>query len=227
LLIEPGEGGRRMLALADRAKLEAMLPRVLDPSQFLSEFGLRSMSRGLLAEPFVYDGNRVAYEPGESASPIYGGNSNWRGPIWFPVNYLMIEALREYHRYYGSTLTVEMPRWSGREVTLDVAAAEITDRLTRIFLRDSTGRRPVFGKPGLFHSDPHWCDLIPFYEYFHGDNGAGLGASHQTGWTALVAELIERNHALSATHTVEPVTTLPVGATALASAKLGAASNQL
>jgi Glycosyl hydrolase family 63 C-terminal domain len=227
LMLEPGEGGCRMLALADRAKLEAILPRVLDPSQFLSDFGLRSMSRGLLAEPFVYDGNRVAYEPGESASPIYGGNSNWRGPIWFPVNYLMIEALREYHRYYGSTLTVEMPRWSGRKVTLDVAAAEITDRLTRIFLRDSTGRRPVFGKPGLFHSDPHWCDLIPFYEYFHGDNGAGLGASHQTGWTALVAELIERNHALSAARTVEPATTLPVGATALASAKLGATSNPL
>ena len=129
LMTEPGSGGRRLLALADRAKLEAILPRVFDPAQFLSDFGLRSMSRGLLNEPFIYDGNRVAYEPGESASPIYGGNSNWRGPIWFPVNYLMIEALREFHRYYGSTLTVEMPRWSERHVTLDVAAAEISDRL--------------------------------------------------------------------------------------------------
>ncbi len=115
-MTEPGSGGRRLLALADRAKLEAILPRILDPAQFLSDFGLRSLSRGLLDEPFIYDGNRVAYEPGESASPIYGGNSNWRGPIWFPVNYLMIEALREFHRYYGSTLTVELPRWSGRQV---------------------------------------------------------------------------------------------------------------
>ncbi len=110
----PAAAAAGMLALADRAKLEAILPRILDPSQFLSDFGLRSMSRGLLDEPFVYDGNRVAYEPGESASPIYGGNSNWRGPIWFPVNYLMIEALREFHRYYGSSLKVELPRWSGQ-----------------------------------------------------------------------------------------------------------------
>ena len=146
LMIEPGSGGRRLLALADRAKLEAILPRVLDPAQFLSDFGLRSMSRGLLDEPFFYDGNRVAYEPGESASPIYGGNSNWRGPIWFPVNYLMIEALREFHRYYGSTLTVEMPRWSGHHVTLDEAAAEIAGRLTRIFLRDSDRPAPRPGR---------------------------------------------------------------------------------
>ena len=162
LMTEPGSGGRRLLALADRAKLEAILPRVLDPAQFLSDFGLRSLSRGLPDEPFLYDGNRVAYEPGESASPIYGGNSNWRGPIWFPVNYLMIEALREYHRYYGSTLTVELPRWSGRHVTLDEAAAEIAGRLTRIFLRDPTGRRPVFGEPGLFQTDPHWRDPSRF-----------------------------------------------------------------
>ena len=112
LMTQPGSGGRRLLALADRAKLEAILPRVLDPTQFLSDFGLRSLSRGLAAEPFIYHGNRVAYEPAESASPIYGGNSNWRGPIWFPVNYLMIEALREFHRYYGPTLTVELPRYS-------------------------------------------------------------------------------------------------------------------
>ena len=145
-----------------------------------------------------YDGNRVAYEPGESASPIYGGNSNWRGPIWFPVNYLMIEALREYHRYYGSTLTVELPRWSGHQVTLDEAAAEIAGRLARIFLRDSD-RPPA--RPGrrrrYFSPIPTGATYIPFYEYFHGDNGSGLGASHQTGWTALVAELIDWSQAWS------------------------------
>jgi hypothetical protein len=220
LMIEPGENGSRLLALADRAKLEAILPRVFDSAQFLSDFGLRSMSRGLLGEPFFYDGNRVAYEPGESASPIYGGNSNWRGPIWFPVNYLMIEALREYHRYYGSTLTVELPRYSDRRATLDVAAAEIADRLTRIFLRDSSDRRPVLGKPVLFHADPHWRDLIPFYEYFHGDNGCGLGASHQTGWTALIAELITHKEARSSVQAEEESAASPVGAEALASAKM-------
>jgi Glycosyl hydrolase family 63 C-terminal domain len=219
-MLTPGNGGRRLLALADRAKLEAILPRVLDPSQFLSDFGLRSLSRGLLKEPFFYDGNRVAYEPGESASPIYGGNSNWRGPIWFPVNFLMIEALREFHRYYGSNLTVELPRWSGHQATLDEAAAEIADRLTRIFLRDSSGRRPVLGGPGLFQSDPHWRDHIPFYEYFHGDNGSGLGASHQTGWTALVAELIGWYHDWSVSQIKDQPPTPPVGSTVPISAKL-------
>jgi hypothetical protein len=195
LLTEPGDGGRRLLALADREKLESVLPRLLDPVQFLSDYGLRSMSRGLAAEPYVFNGARVVYEPGESASPIYGGNSNWRGPIWFPVNYLMIQALREYHRYYGSSLTVELPRWSSDQGTLDQAADEIARRLVRIFLRGPDGRRPVLGDVPLFQSDPHWRDLIPFYEYFHGDNGAGLGASHQTGWTALVAESITRTAA--------------------------------
>jgi hypothetical protein len=194
LMMEPGNGGRRMLALADRAKLEAIMPRVLDPAQFLSDYGLRSMSRGLLDEPYIYDGNRVAYEPGESASPIYGGNSNWRGPIWFPVNYLMIDALREFHRYYGSSVAVELPRWSGNEASLVDAAAEIARRLTRIFVRDESGRRPVLGAHGLFQSDAQWNNYIPFYEYFHGETGAGLGASHQTGWTALVAELLEWTH---------------------------------
>jgi hypothetical protein len=191
LMTQPGESGRRLLALADRAKLEAVVPRLLDPAQFLSPYGLRSLSRGLAEEPFVFHNNRVAYEPAESASPIYGGNSNWRGPIWFPVNYLMVEALRAYHRYYGATLTVELPRGEHRHrVTLDQAADEIADRLVRIFLRDPAGHRPVFGDARLFQADPHWNDHILFYEYFHGDNGAGLGASHQTGWTALVAELI-------------------------------------
>jgi hypothetical protein len=190
LMTQPGESGRRLLALADRAKLEAVVPRLLDPAQFLSRYGLRSLSRALAAEPFVFHHNQVAYEPAESSSPIYGGNSNWRGPIWFPVNYLMVQALREYHRYYGASLTVDLPRGSRRRVTLDQAADEIARRLVKIFLRDPAGRRPVFGDVRLFQTDPHWRDYIPFYEYFHGDNGSGLGASHQTGWTALVAELI-------------------------------------
>jgi hypothetical protein len=225
-LLTPGSGGRRLLALADRAKLETILPRVLDPAQFLSDFGLRSLSRGLVDEPFHYDGNRVAYEPGESASPIYGGNSNWRGPIWFPVNYLMIEALREFHRYYGSTLTVELPRWSGQQAPLDEAAAEIAGRLTRIFLRDSSGQRPVLGGSGLFQSDPHWQDHIPFHEYFHGDNGSGLGASHQTGWTALIAELIDWSHSRSAAQTDDKTVMPPIGGSAVRSAKLGKPPNQ-
>jgi hypothetical protein len=190
LMTEPGEGGRRLLALADRAKLHAVLPRLLDPDQFLSEFGLRSLSRALADEPYLCDGNVVAYEPAESSSPIYGGNSNWRGPIWFPVNYLMVQVLREYHRYYGESLIVELPRGGPRHATLDQAADEIARRLVKIFLPDPTGRRPVFGDVELFQTDPQWRDYLPFYEYFHGDNGAGLGASHQTGWTALVAELI-------------------------------------
>jgi len=222
LMTQSGSGGRRLMALADRAKLETILPRVLDPTQFLSEFGLRSLSRGLAAEPFIYHGNRVAYEPAESSSPIYGGNSNWRGPIWFPVNFLMIEALREFHRYYGPTLTVELPRYSGRQGTLEEAAAEIAGRLARIFLRDSSGRRAVFGGEGLFQSDPHWRDYIPFYEYFHGQDGSGLGASHQTGWTALVADLIEWRHAWSEARIQDPAAQA-LGSRAPTSAKLGAA----
>ncbi len=190
LMTEPGDGGTRLLALADRAKLEAVVPRLLDPEQFLSDHGLRSMSRGLARKPFVFQGAQVGYEPGESAAPIYGGNSNWRGPIWFPVNYLMVQALREYHRYYGPGLTFELPRGGPGHATLDQAADEIARRLVGIFLPGPDGRRPVQGRDPLFFSDPHWKDLILFHEYFHGDDGSGLGASHQTGWTSLVAELI-------------------------------------
>jgi Glycosyl hydrolase family 63 C-terminal domain len=194
LMTQPGDNGTKLLALPDRAKLEAVLPRLLDPAQFLSDFGLRSLSRGLADEPFFYHGNRVAYEPAESTYPIYGGNSNWRGPIWFPVNYLMIDALREYHRYYGASLTVPLPRGGEQRVSLAEVAAELATRLIRIFARDERGRRPVLGDTSLFQTDPHWRDWIPFFEYFHGDNGSGLGASHQTGWTALVAELIDWRH---------------------------------
>jgi hypothetical protein len=191
LMTHPGKRGRWLLALADRAKLEAVLTRVFDPAQFLSDYGLRSLSRGLADEPYICAGKRVGYEPAESTAKIYGGNSNWRGPIWFPVNYLMIQALLECHRYYGETLTIELPRGGARRVTLEEGAAEIALRLIRIFARDSNGRRPANGDCALLQSDPYWRDCIPFYEYFHGEHGAGLGASHQTGWTALVAELLQ------------------------------------
>jgi len=193
-LMNPGAGGRRILMIADDIKLKSVLPRMLDPAQFLAEHGLRSLSKEHEARPFACHGQTVAYEPAESTSPIYGGNSNWRGPIWFPINYLMIEALREYHRYYGDSLTFDLPAGSGRAVALDVIADDLSARLSGLFLRDESrgGRRPVLGDNALFQSDPHWRDHIPFHEYFHGDDGAGLGASHQTGWTALVVDLIRQ-----------------------------------
>jgi hypothetical protein len=136
---------------------------------------------------------RVDYEPAESTSGLFGGNSNWRGPIWFPINYLIIEALQKFHHYLGDSYTVECPTGSGRMMTLAQVAQEISRRLSKIFLKDGRGRRPVFGGAERFQSDPNWSDLIPFHEYFHGDTGAGIGASHQTGWTALVAKLLQQS----------------------------------
>jgi hypothetical protein len=133
----------------------------------------------------------VEYQPAESNSGLFGGNSNWRGPIWFPVNYLIVESLQQFHHYYGDDFTVECPTGSGIFLTLDEVAMEISRRLASIFLRDDDGRRPVFGNQELFQRDPHWHDLVPFHEYFHGDSGRGVGASHQTGWTALVAKLLD------------------------------------
>ena len=183
------------------------MPRMLDPEQFLSEYGLRSMSRGLAAEPYNCHGRVVSYEPAESTTPMYGGNSNWRGPVWFPVNYLMIEALREYHRYFGDSLQAELPRGSALRVNLGEVADDLAGRLVRIFLRDEArgGRRPVLGEVDLFQFDPAWRDHIPFHEYFHGEHGAGLGASHQTGWTALVTELLLRpaSHSIDGQRTRE------------------------
>ena len=135
----------------------------------------------------------MAYEPAESSTGLFGGNSNWRGPIWFPVNHLMIESLQKYDHYYGDDLTVEHPTGSGQQVPLRDVASDLSRRLARLFLRDEHGRRAVFGGDDFFNRDPHWRDHIPFYEYFHGDNGAGVGASHQTGWTALVAKLIQQS----------------------------------
>jgi hypothetical protein len=173
---------------------------MLDENEFLSPHGLRSMSRSLRDRPFelpLGDGvARVDYEPAESTSGLFGGNSNWRGPVWFPVNYLVIEALRRYHRYLGDEWTVEFPTGSGRQANLEEVAQELSWRLVSLFLEDGAGRRPVFGSYEKLQSDPAWHDLILFHEYFHGDTGAGLGASHQTGWTGLVADLISRHCAL-------------------------------
>ncbi len=198
-LTTPGEGGRRLLAIADKEKLDRILPRMLDGSQFLSPYGLRALSKGHEHEPFVFQVNGAAYtvkyEPAESTTGLFGGNSNWRGPIWFPTNFLMIESLQKYHHYYGDEYKVECPRYSDNWLTLWEVAAELSRRLTRTFLRDAAnaGRRPVFGGVEKFQTDAHWRDYLLFYEYFHGDDGAGLGASHQSGWTALVAKLIQQS----------------------------------
>ena len=170
---------------------------MLDEQEFLAPHGIRSVSKFHARNPYVLTINgqeyRVGYDPAESTSGLFGGNSNWRGPVWFPLNFLLIESLQRFHYYYGDHLKVECPTGSGHMMTLWEVAEEISRRLTSIFLRGSDGRRPVFGGNELFQTDPHWRDLIPFYEYFHGDNGAGLGASHQTGWTALVAKLLQQS----------------------------------
>jgi hypothetical protein len=190
-------GVRRLLSLANRKQLKRILSRMLDETEFLSPYGVRSLSRYHLDHPYEVQVNdhisRVDYEPAESTSGIFGGNSNWRGPIWFPMNYLLVESLQKYHHYYGEDFKVEFPSRSGSEVDLWEVSAEISRRLVHIFVRDKEGRRPVAGGTELFQSDPHWRDLLLFYEYFHGDNGAGIGASHQTGWTGLVAKLIEQS----------------------------------
>jgi Glycosyl hydrolase family 63 C-terminal domain len=189
-------GTRRILSIVDRDQLVRILHRVLDESAFLSPYGIRSLSREHLEHPYSIwiDGAeyRIDYEPAESTTGLFGGNSNWRGPIWFPINFLLIEALQKYHYFYGDQLKVEMPTGSGDYRTLWEVATELTRRLIRLFTRNEQGRRPVFGGNETFQTNSLWRDLPLFYEYFHGDNGAGLGASHQTGWTALVAKLIQQ-----------------------------------
>ncbi len=190
-------GVRRQLSLVSRKQLKRVLHRMLDETEFLSPYGIRALSRYHKDHPYEVhvngNVNRVDYEPAESATGIFGGNSNWRGPIWFPVNYLLVESLQKFHHYYGEDFKIECPTHSGTENDLWQVAAEISRRLTRIFTRGEDGRRPVAGGNELFQSDPHWRDLVLFYEYFHGDDGTGLGASHQTGWTGLVAKLIEQS----------------------------------
>ncbi|MCL5098945.1 MAG: glucosidase [Candidatus Omnitrophica bacterium] len=187
--------GRRLLAIPTQQRLERVLRYVLDENEFLSPFGIRSVSRVHLEHPFVFnvDGHeyRVDYEPGEAQSDLFGGNSNWRGPIWMPINYLLIEALERYHHFYGDSFQVECPTGSGRKMNLQQVADDIACRLVRIFLPDASGQRPCHGPDPRFATDPYWRDLLLFNEYFNGETGRGLGASHQTGWTALVARCIE------------------------------------
>jgi hypothetical protein len=182
----------RLLAMVGTDQLVRVLGRMLSPEEFLSDFGLRTLSRAHLDKPFTVhlagSDFTVGYEPGESTSGLFGGNSNWRGPIWLPVNYILIDALRRYAGFFGDTLRVEYPTGSGERATLTAVADDLSRRLISLFTA-SGGRRPVFGGAPLF-DDPHWRDQVLFYEYFHGDTGAGLGASHQTGWTALVIDLI-------------------------------------
>jgi hypothetical protein len=191
----PGHGGRRILSLVNAEKLRRILGVMLDEDEFLGPYGIRSLSRAHLANPYVFtvEGRdyRVGYEPAESALPMFGGNSNWRGPVWFPANLVIIRALLQHYQYYGDELTVECPTGSGRFMTLFEVAREIADRLVATFVPDAAGRRPVNGGAAIFHTDPHWRDLVLFYEYFNGDDGAGVGASHQTGWTGIVARLIQ------------------------------------
>jgi hypothetical protein len=193
-VLEPGVGGTQLLAILSTDRLKAILRRMLDPEEFLSDYGIRALSRYHKDHPYEFslDGEEfvIKYLPAESDSRLFGGNSNWRGPIWFPVNYLIIRSLHEFSLYFGDNLQVECPTGSGQMLGLDEVAHEIAHRLTNIFLRDENGRRAVFGGNDLFQNDPAWRDCIPFNEYFHGDNGAGLGASHQTGWTALVVSLL-------------------------------------
>jgi mannosylglycerate hydrolase MGH1-like protein len=190
-----GVGERGIFALVTPERLRRILSRMLDEQEFLSPYGIRSLSKAHTAHPYRFHTNgqeyRVDYLPGESNTGMFGGNSNWRGPVWIPVNVLLIRALLNFHLYYGDNFRIECPTGSGRMMNLFEVAKEISDRLVRIFLRDANGRRPVYGGTGTFQSDPHWRDHILFYEYFHGDDGAGLGASHQTGWTGCVAKLIE------------------------------------
>jgi hypothetical protein len=198
-----GVNGRRLASILDEAKLRRVLARMLDENEFLSPYGLRSLSRYHADHPYLIQVGgheyRVSYLPAESDTGMFGGNSNWRGPIWMPVNGLIVRALLQYYTYYGNDFTVECPTGSGRQMNLYQVAEELTRRAANIFLRNEQGRRPVYGGSRKFQEDPHWRDLILFYEYFHGDNGAGLGASHQTGWTGIIARAMH----LFATTTAE------------------------
>ncbi len=190
-----GVAGRRLLSVLNRRKLERVLAYMLDEDEFLGPHGIRSVSRHHLEHPFVFhvDGRAydVTYLPAESTNGMFGGNSNWRGPVWMPINVLLVRALLNLYAFYGDEFTVECPTGSGRRMTLFDVSKEISRRLAAVFVRDATGRRPVYGGTEKFQTDPHWRDLVLFYEYFHGDNGAGLGASHQTGWTGVVARLLD------------------------------------
>jgi hypothetical protein len=191
----PGKGERRLLSLLRGHRMKALLSRMLDTTEFLSDFGVRALSKYHEQHPYVFDvmGNAltVRYQPAESDSGLFGGNSNWRGPIWFPVNYLLIESLQKFHHYYSDDFVIECPRGSGNMMSLDLVADEVARRLCRNFLRGPDGRRPVLASIGEYQDDPHFRDHVLFHEYFHGDTGRGVGASHQTGWTGVVAKLLQ------------------------------------
>jgi hypothetical protein len=190
-----GVGGRRMLSILNETKLRRVLARMLDEERFLSPYGIRSLSKWHKDNPYVFQVNgydyKVAYEPAESTSGMFGGNSNWRGPVWFPVNILIVRALADLYLFFGDEFQIECPTGSGRLMSLFEVARELSSRLVSIFRKDERGWRPVFGGARKFQEDPQWRDYLLFYEYFHGDNGAGIGASHQVGWTGLVARLAD------------------------------------
>jgi hypothetical protein len=193
---EPGLGERRLLSLLRGHRMKRLLRRMLDENEFLSDYGIRALSRYHLDHPYKFhiNGNTftVQYQPAESDSNLFGGNSNWRGPIWFPMNFLIIESLQKFHHYYGDDFKIEFPSGSKNYNTINEVAEELSKRLLKIFLKDKNGRRAVFGDTNKFQSDPYFKNHILFYEYFHGDNGRGVGASHQTGWTGLIAKLLEK-----------------------------------
>lgn len=196
-VFSPGVSDKTILAILTRDRLISILRYMLDENEFLSDYGLRSISKFHLNHPYKFsaDGKAysVTYEPAEANSRLFGGNSNWRGPVWFPLNFLIIESLQKFHYYYGDSLKIECPTGSGQYMNLWEVATEISRRLISLFLPDDEGKRPVFGEDTIFRDDPNWRDMLLFYEYFHGDSGKGLGASHQTGWTALVAKLIQQS----------------------------------
>jgi hypothetical protein len=181
--------------------MKRLFKRLLDPAEFLSDYGIRALSKHHKDNPYEFRVGetvfKVDYQPAESNTTYFGGNSNWRGPIWMPTNYLIVEALQKFHHYYGDDFKIECPTGSGKFVTINEAAQEVSQRLCNIFLRDASGRRAVFGANEQLQKDPYFRDNLMFYEYFHGDNGAGVGASHQTGWTGLVAKLLMPRQARS------------------------------
>jgi hypothetical protein len=191
--------------------MKRLLSRMLDETEFLSDYGVRSLSKFHQNNPYVFEhaGNRISvnYIPGDARSGIFGGNSNWRGPVWFPVNYLLIESLQRFHSYYGDDFKVECPVGSGRLLHLGEVAVELARRLSSLFLRDANGRHPAIGDSPIEQTDPYFRDNLQFYEFFDGDTGRGLGAAHQTGWTGLVALLLEMRPELSAA--IPPVETMP------------------
>ncbi|HXW82808.1 MAG TPA: hypothetical protein VEJ86_00245, partial [Candidatus Binataceae bacterium] len=198
--MQEGEGedalvGRRLLAIPSKERLLRVLRYMLDEKEFLSPYGIRSLSRIHQEHPYRLGSGgsdySIAYDPGESTTYMFGGNSNWRGPVWFPVNALIIESLERYHHFYGDALKVEYPTGSGNLLDLKSIARELAGRLVRLFVPDSGGTRPVHGRDRRYAEDPAWKDLLQFYEYFHGDDGRGIGAAHQTGWTAMVTRALE------------------------------------